>query len=83
MYQVIISCKAERQLKKLEKDLQKRIIAALERARIRPEAHFKKLVGEEAYSLRAGHYRIIADIERKKLLVLVLKVGPRKNIYKK
>ena len=83
MYQVIISDKAERQLKKLEKGLQKRIISALERARIRPEAHFKKLVGEEAYSLRVGHYRVIADIERKKLIILVLKVGPRKKVYKR
>ena len=83
MYEIVFSNKAERQLKKLEREMQNRIISCLERARIRPEAHFKKLVGEEAYSLRVGHYRIIADIERKKLLILVLKIGPRKKIYKK
>ena len=83
MYEVVFSNKAERQLKKLEREMQNRIISCLERARIRPESHFKKLVGEEAYSLRVGHYRIIADIERKKLLVLVLKIGPRKKIYNK
>ncbi len=83
MHQVVISNKAEWQLKKLERSLQERIISALERARIRPEAHFKKLVGEDAYSLRVGHYRIIADIERKKLIVLVIKIGHRKKVYKK
>jgi mRNA interferase RelE/StbE len=83
MYEVVISDKAERQLKKLEKGLQERIISSLERARIRPEAHFKKLVGEEAYSLRVGHYRVIADIIKNKLIILVLKVGHRKNVYKK
>lgn len=83
MYRVVISSKAERQLKKLERDLQERIISALERARIRPEAHFKKLVGEEAYSLRTGDYRVIADIIKSKLIILVLKVGHRKKIYKK
>ena len=83
MYEVVFSNKAERQLKKLEREMQNRIISCLERVRIRPEAHFKKLVGEKAYSLRVGQYRIIADIERKKLLVLVLKIGPRKKIYNK
>ncbi len=83
MYSIVISNKAERQLKKLEKSQQERIVSALERARIRPETHFKKLVGEEAYNLRIGHYRAIADIEQKKLIILVLKVSHRKNIYKK
>ncbi|MBN2067695.1 MAG: type II toxin-antitoxin system RelE/ParE family toxin [Candidatus Diapherotrites archaeon] len=82
MYEVIFSNKAEMQLKRLEKPVQGRIISALERARIRPEDHFKKLVGEDAFSLRVGHYRVIADIERKKLLILVLKVGHRRNVYK-
>ena len=82
MYEVVFSNKAERQLKKFEKEMQGRIVSCLERARIRPGAHFKKLVGEDAYSLRVGHYRIIADIEREKLLILVLKIGPRKKIYK-
>ena len=82
MYEVIFSSKAERQLKKLEKNVQKRIIAALERSRIRPEKHFKKLIGKEAYSLRVGHYRVIADIIKSKLVILVLKVGHRKKVYK-
>lgn len=83
MYEVVFSNKAERQLKKLEREIQSRIVSCLERARIRPEAHFKKLVGEKAYSLRAGYYRIIADIEKEQLIILVLKVGPRKKVYKK
>ena len=82
-YNLEYSTKALRQLKKLEKGLQERILSSLERARIRPEAHFKKLVGENAYSLRIGHYRIIADIEKERLIVLVLKIGHRKKIYKK
>jgi len=83
MYEILFSNKAERQLKKLERRMQQRIISALERARIRPDNHFKKLVGENAYSLRVGHYREIADIIKKKLIILVLKVGHRKKIYKK
>ncbi|MCK5177615.1 MAG: type II toxin-antitoxin system RelE/ParE family toxin, partial [Candidatus Aenigmarchaeota archaeon] len=70
------------QLKKLEKNIQKRIIAVLERIRIRPEAHVKKLVGESAYKLRVGNYRILMDIDNGTLLIMVIKIGHRKNVYK-
>lgn len=69
-------------LKKLPKEKQEHILSVLERARIRPEAHFERLIGEKAYKLRAGDYRIIADIYKEKLRILVIKIGHRKNIYK-
>ena len=83
MYDVLFTNKAERQLKKLENKMQERIISVLERSRIRPEAHFQKLVGEDVYRLRVGDYRLIADITKGKLIILVLKIGHRKKIYKK
>ena len=81
MFEIFFTNKAENQLKKLEKNVQQRIIAVLERSRIRPEDHFERLVGEKAYKLRVGDYRIIADIDNNKLVILVLKLGHRKNIY--
>ena len=83
MYEIEFTRKAENQLCKLEQTVQKRIIAVLERSRIRPEAHFKKLVGDEGYRLKVGDYRVIADISRKKLTILVIKLGHRRNIYKR
>ncbi len=80
-YEIIFSDKAFRQLTKLEKIVQRRIIAVLERVRIRPEAHVSKLVGDPGYKLRVGDYRVIMDIDNKKLTILVLKVGHRKNVY--
>ena len=82
MYEVLFSDKAKRQFKKLELEMQERIISTLERVRIRPEAHVTKLVGDPGYKLRVGDYRIIMDIDKGKLLILVLKVGHRRNIYK-
>jgi len=82
MYEIIYSKSAARFIKKLPRVHQKHILSVLERARIRPEAHFERLVGEKAYKLRAGKYRVIADIHKKNLLILVIKVGHRKNIYK-
>jgi mRNA interferase RelE/StbE len=82
-YEIIFSDKALRQLKKLEKNLQERIIAVLERIRVRPEAYVTKVVGDPGYKVRVGDYRVIMDIDNNKLKILVLKVGHRKNIYDK
>tara|TARA_Y100000310_G_scaffold342145_1_gene443988 strand:- start:3895 stop:4143 length:249 start_codon:yes stop_codon:yes gene_type:complete len=82
MYDIAYSNSASKFLKKLPKQNQNHIISVLERARIRPEAHFERLVGEKTYKLRAGKFRIIADVYNKKMLILVIKIGHRKNIYK-
>ena len=82
MYEVIFSKKFKQQLKKLEKNLQQRIISGIERTRIRPYFYFQRLVGKETYRLRVGDYRIIADLDGKNLEILVIEIGHRKNIYK-
>jgi len=82
-YQIFFTDKASKQLKKLEKNDQERIIKSLERIRIRPEAHITKLVGDPGYKLRVGNYRVILEIEKEKLIILVLMIGHRKNIYGK
>ena len=81
MYEIIFSDKAKKQLIKLEKNIQERIINSLERIRVRPESFITKLVGDPAYKLRVGDYRILLDIDRGKLLILIIKVGHRKNVY--
>tara|TARA_B100002003_G_C14134567_1_gene545596 strand:+ start:210 stop:455 length:246 start_codon:yes stop_codon:yes gene_type:complete len=81
MYSLIYSDRFFKQLSKLNKDLQKRIVSTLERCRIRPYAHVKKLV-DPYYSLRVGDYRIIMDIKEDKLFIFVIEVGHRKKIYK-
>lgn len=80
-YDIIFSDRAFKELKKLEKNVQGRIISVLERIRVRPSAYVTKLVGEPGYKLRVGDYRVIMDIDNKRLIILVLKVGLRKNIY--
>ena len=82
MFDLTYSKTAVKFLKKLSKDKQEHVLSVLERARIRPEKHFERLVGDKSYKLRAGNYRIIADIYKKELRILVIKIGHRKNIYK-
>jgi mRNA interferase RelE/StbE len=80
-YQVIFSDLALKQLNKLDREIGQRIISTLVRIRIRPDAYVKKLVGDEGYRLRVGNYRVILDIDREKLMILVLIIGQRKNVY--
>jgi mRNA interferase RelE/StbE len=82
MHEIIISEKTFKQLSKLEKQIQIHILSSLERIRFRPESYVKKLVGIPGYRLRAGDHRIIMDIDKNKLIILVLKIGHRKNTYK-
>ena len=81
MYEINYSNSAKKLLKKLPKEKQKHILSVLERARIRPESHFERLVGEKTYRVSAGNHRIIADIYNQKMLILVIKIGHRRNIY--
>jgi len=82
MYSIIFSKKAEEQLFKLPEELQKRIVNHLERIKIRPYHFVEKLVNTPYFKLRVGDYRLILDIKNKELLIFVIKVGHRKNIYK-
>ena len=82
MYELIYSPTAVKQLEKLEHNIKERILVALERLRIRPEScDIKKLVGMQGYRFRVGDYRIIFDMKKEKLIILVLQIGHRRGIY--
>ena len=81
MYRVEFSQTAEKQFYKLDKEIQDRIINGLERIRIRPFHFVIKLIGSPYYRLRVGDYRVILDIKEDKLIIFVIELGHRKNIY--
>lgn len=82
-FQVIISHQAKKELKKIDQLSQSRIIKVLVSLEKDPFLG-KKLRGDlaDCWSVRVWPYRIIYQIVRKKLLVLVVKVGHRQGIYK-
>lgn len=82
MYEIIIDKKVLKKIEKLPREIQERIFNALEKIRIRPEAYVTKLIGESSYKLRVGEYRILLDIKINQLIILVLNIGHRRNIYK-
>lgn len=78
---------AERTIEKLDPQVRKRINSFL-RERVAssedPAAIAEPLQGEfrGLWRFRIGDYRVICDIRRKYLLVLVLDVGHRREIYR-
>ena len=45
-------------------------------------ASSKKLTNEELYRIRIGNYRLLYEINDERLIVLVVKVGHRRDVYK-
>lgn len=83
MYKVIFTDIAEKQFYKLEKQLQERIMSVLDRIKLRPYSHIVKLVASPYYRARIGIYRIILDVQEDKLIIYVIQIGKRENVYNK
>ncbi len=75
--------RAKRELDALGADIRKRIVRALDRLADDPRnaANVKVLHGG-SYRLRVGDYRIIYALEDDLLIVLVVKVGHRRDVYR-
>ena len=84
MYRVLISRTAEKQLKKLPGDIQKKISAVIVSLGIEPRPFGSKKLSASVstYRIRSGDYRIIYEIYDREVIVSVLKIGHRKDIYK-
>jgi mRNA interferase RelE/StbE len=82
IYDIQLTTKAKKQLKKLDKKQQIRIIAKLDYLAKNPRSHgVKKSVGYNAYRYRVGDYRIIYEIVEKSITVIVLNIDHRKQVY--
>ena len=83
-YSILLAPPAERQLKAFAPAIQKRLVKRLKTLQDNPRPQgVKKLAGEDdLYRIREGDYRIIYTIRDKELLVLVVKIGDRKEVYR-
>jgi mRNA interferase RelE/StbE len=73
-----------KRLQKLPAAAQRRILAALAKLEADPRpAGVVKLASEDnLWRIRAGDYRIINEIHDDRLLVLVVRIGHRKDVYR-
>ena len=82
-YKVLIEKAALKILKKIDSSHQKRIITAINNLGTNPRpAGCVKLSGRNAWRIRIGSYRVIYEIQDKDLIVLVVTLGNRKEIYR-
>lgn len=80
-YKIIIEKNAVKFLKKQPKQQQERLLKAIYGI---PKGNIKPLQGFKGiYRLRVGDYRVIYRLKKDELLILVLKIGNRGDIYTK
>jgi len=83
-YRVELSPRAGRVFDRLTGVLRGRVKAALDSLAANPRPPgVVKLTGQDAYRLRVGDYRIVYEIHDRILLVVVLDVGHRREVYRK
>jgi len=82
MYEVILQNSAERNLKRLDSQIQKRITDKLFELKENPHLGIP-LTGHLSglRKLRIGDYRVVYQIRNLELVVLVINIGHRKNVY--
>ena len=82
-YRVIVKQSVSKDLKKIPKKDVKRVLTAIRGLTSDPRPpQAKKLSGQNRYRLRQGNYRILYSIEDDRLIVCVVKVGDRRDVYR-
>jgi len=83
-YRVEVSATAERQIRKLGHDEQIRVVRVIQRLSVDPRPPgCRKLSGyDDVFRVRVGRFRILYSLEDRRLVVIVLKVGDRKDVYR-
>ena len=82
-YRVILPKSVQKQLDQLPGEA-----AALVQARLRAlesnprPSDVKKLKGRPAWRVRVGDYRIIYEIQDRELIVIVVTIGHRREVYR-
>lgn len=84
-YEIEFSRTADKQLQSLPDALQRRIVRAAEKLEANPRPHGSiKLAGaDDVYRIRVGDYRVIYEIEDRRLVVLVVQIAHRRDVYRR
>lgn len=81
-YTIVLTKKAKKQLDRLSDDIADPIIESIQNLEKNPRPiGYIKLKGREGYRIRTGNYRIIYTILDSKLIVEIIALGHRRDIY--
>lgn len=83
-YHVEFTPAAEKELRSLDRPFQTQVFQKIESLADDPRPHgVEKLKGDDGfYRIRSGNYRIVYTINDKVLVVLVIRIGDRKEVYR-
>jgi mRNA interferase RelE/StbE len=84
IYKLLFDDKVTKDLKKIDKAWQKKILKKIKTTLIDNPKSGKKLIGNLSlyYRIRVGDYRVIYEVKDDEIIVLVVKIKHRKDIYK-
>ena len=82
-YKVLILPSVFKDFKTIPRKDKEKILKKIEELAINPHPIGSiRLSGDEKFRIRHGNYRILYRIEDDKLVVVIVKVGHRKDVYK-
>ncbi len=85
MYKIEIKSSAEKHLSKIPYKYHKKVkekIDELASSPFPPGCKKLKALEKDQYSVRAGKYRVIYEVHEENVLVLIVKIGHRKDVYR-
>ncbi|MDO8753700.1 MAG: type II toxin-antitoxin system RelE/ParE family toxin [Anaerolineales bacterium] len=85
MYKISYSKEAEKSLLRMPRNTAKLIREKMEVIAANPYAdhpNAKKLQGKEGYRLRIGDWRVVYKIKNEQLIIVVMKIASRGEVYK-
>ena len=82
-YRLVIRRSAGKEIEAIPPKDRRRVVTKIQALASNPRpAGCEKLSGEEKYRLRQGDYRILYEIVDRELIVTVVKVGNRRDVYR-
>jgi len=83
-YEVEISRTAEKQLRALPRGEQERILRRILALADDPLPRGSRKLGgyEDGYRIRVGRYRILYSVGGRELVIIILKIGHRREVYR-
>ncbi len=85
MYRIVFTKQAARSLQKMPREVTNLVREKLHQIALDPFASHTavtKLQNREGYRMRVGDWRVIYDVQKEKVVILVLKVASRGEVYR-
>jgi mRNA interferase RelE/StbE len=83
-FRIEVSATAEKQIRKLPREHQVRVLQAIRALAREPKPPGSRRIRgyEDVYRIRVGTYRVLYRVEAQRLVIIILKIGHRRDIYR-